>query len=88
VGEHHHHHDRFARHHHAPDDASVVATGVRGDGHSGVDAATAGSMVMPLALSSALVLPPAPVRTLRWPARAEPPWHSHVPGLPERPPRA
>ncbi|WP_156374508.1 hypothetical protein [Pseudorhodoferax sp. Leaf274] len=84
-GAHHHHHDTLARHHHAPHDASVVAT----DGHGGgTDAATAGGTLMPLALPAALAIPTAPARLLRWPDRGETPWHSHVPALPERPPRA
>ncbi|MGC3987679.1 MAG: hypothetical protein QM777_24790 [Pseudorhodoferax sp.] len=83
-GAHHHHHGEFARHHHAPHDATVVAT----DGHGGADAATAGSTLLPLALPAALAIPRAPASPLRWPDHGASPWHSHVPALPERPPRA
>lgn len=84
TGAHPHHHGGFARHHHAPHDATVVAT----DGHGGADAATAGSTLLPLALPTALAIPFAPASPLRWPDHGASPWHSHVPALPERPPRA
>lgn len=80
----HHHHDGYARHHHAPHDATVVAT----DGHGAADAATAGSTLLPLALPTALAIACAPAAPLRWPDAAASRWHSHVPALPERPPRA
>ncbi|WP_326544188.1 hypothetical protein [Pseudorhodoferax sp.] len=84
----HHHHGLFERHHHGPHDASVVAVGARGDGQGGVDAATAGSMAMPLALAPGLRIPMAAARPVPWPPRTAVHWHSHVPALPERPPRA
>lgn len=84
----HHHHGLFERHHHAPHDASVVTTGARGDSHGSANAASAGGMAMPLALAAALRIPLAADQAMHWPPpHAAAHWHSHVPALPERPPR-
>lgn len=88
VGAHHHHHGLFERHHHAPQDASVVTVGARDDGHGSAPAASAGGMAMPLALAAELRIPLPAAHAVHWPPHAAVLWHSHVPALPERPPRA
>lgn len=89
---HHHAHNAVARHHHAADDSTVVALPGQAASSAaladGVDAATAGSASLPLALAADLRLPPATVPAWHRAPRHGPTWADASPHRLDRPPQA